>query len=113
MVVCFYFMTANRMSADLGTGLESRACCLLSLSSNTTLSWTWSWGVGVPALVPRSSSSHRVGWCFWLSSVHSDMETVFSKSCLGHWRTRLKIPRALLACQVEVHLLISDPAKMS
>lgn len=111
--MCLYFVTANSMSADLGTGLESRAFCLLSLSPNTMLSWTWSWGVGVPDLVPRSSSLLWVGWSFWLSSVHSGVESIFSKSCLGHWRALLKIPRALLAYQVEVHLLIWDRAKMS
>lgn len=32
----------------------------------------------------------------WLSSVHSDTESVLSKSCLGHCRALLKIPRLSL-----------------
>lgn len=37
----------------------------------------------------------------WLSIVHSDVESVLSKSCLGHCRALLKIPRLSLLTRLK------------
>lgn len=116
LTLCFWFMTASRVSEDLGTGLERRdllphtKCGFKSDTSQHpflqpqlhAFLYSGLGDVGVPALISLSSSAHWVGWS-WLATLHSGVESICSKSGLG-------CGRSLLVYQVEMHLLISGPS---